>query len=324
MGVEPRTVSELGEAGLIALVTSHLPRPPAGELWSGDDTAAISARPGATLFTTDTMVEGEDFDLAYCSGFDLGWKAVAVNVSDVAAMGGRPAHAVATLALPPSTPVALADGIGRGLAAAARRWDVAVVGGDVSAAPLVTLGVALLGEPAEWGPVRRDGARPGDALCVTGSVGGSWGGLELLRLGLGDRSPALVRRHLRPEARLDEGRALAGSGATAMIDLSDGFAVDLVRLMRASGTGCRVDPGAIPVDPALGVLVDLGIVREDQLLRGAILGGEDFELLAAVSHGAAAPGTVVGEVTPGPSLEIGGRDLEELGRSEGWDHLRGR
>lgn len=326
MTSDARTVSELGEAGLIALVTSYLPRPPANELWAGDDAALISLAAGDTIVTTDTMVEGHDFDLAYCDGFDLGWKVVAANVSDVAAMGGRPTHAVATLALPPSAPVALVDGIGRGLAAAADRWDVAVVGGDVSAAPVVILGVTLLGTAGGGRTVPRSGARPGDLLCVTGSLGGAWAGLQLLRAGRREASPALVERQLRPQARVEEGRALSEAGATAMIDVSDGLAVDLTRLMKASGTGCAVDPAVVPLDPDLGALVETGLLGAGELLVGAILGGEDFELLATLPPDAAPPEgvTVVGEVTREPALRLGDDDLEELGRNEGWDHLRGR
>jgi thiamine-monophosphate kinase len=319
VSAEARTVSELGEAGVIELVRSFLPRPPANELWSGDDAALVSLPEGRALVTTDTLVEGEDFDLSYCTGFDLGWKAVAVNVSDIAAMGGTPSHAVATLALPASTPVDLVEGIGRGLAAAAERWASAVVGGDLSAAPVVSLGITLLGAPGER-VVTRGGARPGDRICLTGTIGGSWGGLTLLRAGRGEEAPALVERHLRPQARVAEGTALARLGATAMIDVSDGFAVDLARLMNASGTGCVVDPAAVPVDPALDAL------DEEDLLKGAILGGEDFELLATLPPGVEPPDgvTVVGEVTGGAALRFGDDDLEELGRNEGWDHLRGR
>jgi thiamine-monophosphate kinase len=318
---ETRTVSELGEAGLIAQVASYLPAPPPGEVWSGDDAAVFDPPADRALMTTDTLVEGADFDLSYCEGFDVGWKAVAVNVSDVAAMGGRPTHAVATLGLPPSTPVAVVDGIGRGLAAAAAEWDLAVVGGDVSSAPVILIGLTVIGSAEE--PVLRSGARPGDLICVTGTIGGASGGLELLRRGLGDRSPELVERHLRPRARLHEGRRLAALGATAMIDVSDGLAVDLTRLMKASGTGCRVDPAAVPVDPALDALVDAGLVRTGDLLRSAILGGEDFELLATLPDRRDAPVTVIGEVTDDAALRFGDDDLEELGR-HGWDHLRDR
>lgn len=315
MTPDERTVSELGELGVVDLVTSYLPPPPTGELWSGDDAAVVAG----TLVTTDTMVEGEDFDLSYCSGFDLGWKLVAVNASDVAAMAGTPRHAVATLAFRPSTPVELVDGIARGMAEAAGRWGVALVGGDLSAAPLLVASLTMIGEP---GPrvVTRDGARPGDRVVVTGTIGGSWGGLKLLRAGRGDEAPALVERHLRPQARVEEGRRLGELGATSMIDVSDGFAVDLTRLMRASRTGCAVDPAAVPLHPALDVL------GETDVLKGAILGGEDFELLATLPPGAEAPEgvTIVGEVTKDTALRFGDDDLEELGRSHGWDHLRGR
>ena len=322
MSAEARTVSELGESGLIELVAAHLPPAPPNELWTGDDAALISLPIAGAIVTTDVLVEGQDFDLSYCGGFDIGWKALAVNVSDIAAMAGRPTHSVAMLTLPPHTPVTLVSGIARGLAAAAGRWGVAVVGGDVSAGPVVSLGFTLLGVPAGRRVVARRGARAGDLVCVTGSLGGSWGGLQLLRSGRGDESPALVERHLRPAARVDEGRALSDAGATAMIDVSDGFAVDLTRLMSASGTGCVVDPAAVPLDPELRVLG----LRDADLLRGAILGGEDFELLATLPPDAPPPAgvTVVGEVTEEPSLRFGDEDLAELGREHGWDHLRGR
>lgn len=311
---------------MIDLVRSFLPPPPAGELWSGDDAAAISLAGAAALVTTDTMVEGYDFDLSYARGFDLGWKAVAVNVSDVAAMGGTPTHAVATLMLPPSTEIDLVADIAEGLAAAGRRWRTALVGGDLSAAPLLSLGLTAIGEPGPDGIVTRSGARPGDSICVTGSLGGAWGGLAFLRAGRAGEAPDLVARHLRPEARVDEARALAALGATAMIDVSDGFAIDLGRLMAASGTGCDVDPAAVPLDPALPRLVDTGLEREGDLLRGAILGGEDFELLVTLPPDVEPPEgvTVVGAVTEGAALRFGDDDLEELGRNEGWDHLHGR
>lgn len=312
---EARTVSELGESGVIRLLTSSFPPPPEGELWSGDDAAVVAG----SIVTTDFMVEGEDFHLGYCSGFDLGWKVLAVNVSDVAAMGGRPSYAVGMLALPDTTPAELVEEIGRGLAAAAREWGLAVVGGDLSAAPLLMIGVTLIGAPGDR-VVTRDGARPGDRVCVTGSIGGSRGGLTLLQAGRGNESPALVERHLRPRARLEEGLALARAGASAMIDLSDGFAIDLTRLMRASGAGCVIDPGKVPVDPALAALGD------EDVLTGAILGGEDFELLATLPPGVEPPAhvTIVGEVTEERSLWLGDVDLEKLGRERGWDHLLGR
>ncbi|HEX2296118.1 MAG TPA: thiamine-phosphate kinase [Actinomycetota bacterium] len=297
---------------MIALLTSRLPGPPPGELWSGDDAAVVRG----AIVTTDTMVEGHDFDLSYCSGSDVGWKALAVNVSDVAAMAARPAYGVGTLALPASTRVELVEGLAGGLAAAAREWDVALVGGDISAAPVVMIGITLIGEPGER-TVTRSGARPGDRICLTGSIGGSSAGLTLLREGRGDESRALVERHLRPRARVEEGLALAEAGATAMIDVSDGLAIDLTRLMRASGAGCVVDPSAVPLDPALGRAAEV---------KDAILGGEDFELLATLPPDAEPPEgvTIVGEVTEGPALLFGDEDLEELGRERGWDHLRGR
>ena len=324
----PETVSELGEAGVIALFTAHLPPPPVGEIWSGDDAAFV--RTGArTLVTTDLLVEDVDFNMSYCNGYDVGWKAMAVNVSDIAAMGGRPTRAVGALALPTATDAAVVGDIARGLAAAARTWEVDLIGGDVSSARELSIGITLLGEP--WGdaPVTREGASPGDVLCITGSVGSSWGGLVLLRGGASPDDPAarsLIERHLHPQPRVQESRRLVAAGATAMIDVSDGLAIDLLRLMEASGTGCDVDPRAVPVDPNLAVLRSVDGMENLDVEEGAILGGEDFELLVtlppAALDAAGSDVAVIGEVTSG-GCRFGGRDLKEIGR-KGWDHLRGR
>jgi thiamine-monophosphate kinase len=174
--------------------------------------------------------------------------------------------------------------------------------------------------------VLRSGARPGDAICVTGALGGAAGGLIALREGLD--APGLTRRQLRPEARVEEGVGIARAGATAMIDLSDGLAVDLVRVMEASGTGCEVDVDSIPVDEGLAALANAAAP-----LELAILGGEDFELLFTMSEQAlgtlraAAIGpeiaiTRIGTVTDGEA-RLGGDALSEW-KERGWDHLLNR
>ncbi|HEX2049356.1 MAG TPA: thiamine-phosphate kinase [Actinomycetota bacterium] len=337
MAGDARTVSEAGELELVARITARL-APPS---WPRDD-AAVVASPGDTLLcTTDALVEGVDFDFSYCTGADVGWKALAVNVSDVAAMGGAPAYAVAALSLRPDVAVAVVDEIVDGLEAAAARWGVAVVGGDVGEARDVALSVTVVGSPSATGPVGRSGARPGDALCVTGALGGAAGGLAALRA-LGRTAPAgapravataldrLRARHLRPEARVEEARALAGAGARAMIDVSDGLAVDLGHLTRASGTGCDVDRDAVPVDADLGAVGRMLPATRDAL-ELPLLGGEDFELLAAlpperVGDARAALAhlgtelTAIGSITSGDAM-LAGRPLEDW-RRLGWEHLR--
>lgn len=319
MGPDPAVVGDLGESGLLARIAARMARD--DPAWIGDDAAVLPAEHGALLFAIDGLQEGVDFDLAYAGAADVGWRSVAVNLSDVAAMGGEPLHLVTALNLPRTTPVAWVDEFLEGSIAAAREWNATLVGGDLGRAPEIGVTVAILGRAEP--PVLRSGARPGDLLCVTGTLGGSAAGLQLLR-GSGGPAPdhPLARRHLRPRARVAEGATLARAGATAMIDVSDGLGLDLLRLMRASGTGCRVDPAAIPVDPA---------IRERRdALDLALHGGEDYELLAAIPGAgfeaarAAVDGalTVIGRVTEG-GRAIGDETLDEE-EGLGWDHLRNR
>ena len=316
-------VSELGEERVVDLLRERFSAADV-TVGIGDDAAVFDA-PGERLaFTTDTMVESVDFDLGYFSGVDLGFKAVAINVSDIAAMGGAPAEALATLCLPPRATIGFVQDVAEGIAQAADRWRVRPVGGDISSASSVTLGIALLGSVQQ--PHLRSGAAPGDAICVTGCLGGARGGLELLR-----RDPAasgsLVDRHRRPQARLAEADALAPFRVTAMIDVSDGCLVDLARLMRASRVGCSVDPAAIPTDPALGEATGL------DPMEAALFGGEDFELLFTLPEDRVQPAadavgatgtsvTRIGTVTDGERL-LGGVRLEEM-EERSWDHLRNR
>src|SRR5438093_8927896 len=182
-----RTVSEIGEAGLIHRISAVLPKPDAGEAWIGDDAAVLSWDSGRLLFSVDALVEGVDFDLAYCDGSDVGWKAVASNVSDIAAMGGRPRYALGTLVVPVETDLGVVDDIFRAMSDAARGWGLSLVGGDISRGDQISVSVAIVGEPLGE-PVYRSGAAAGEAICVTGSLGGAAGGLLALRHGLLDRA----------------------------------------------------------------------------------------------------------------------------------------
>jgi thiamine-monophosphate kinase len=329
-------LGDLDEDAVIARIAARLERPHPGETWSGDDAAVVTVPGREALFTTDSLVEGVDFQLAWVSGEDVGWKAMAVNASDIAAMGGRPSHAVVTLCVHPATEIALLDGLVDGIIAAGRRWGISLVGGDLSRGRELVVGVAMLGSVGAGAPVLRSTARIGDALCVTGSLGGAAGGLIALRRGASGRERKgavwrLVERQARPKARVAEGLELAASGATAMIDLSDGLAVDLTRLVAASGVGCEVDPERVPVDADLtGALAD-GALGEIDARETAIIGGEDFELLFTVDPqrveevtGALAPLgcsiTRIGVVSHGAS-RIGDTSLE-VWRQRGWDHLR--
>lgn len=281
------------------------------------------------LLTVDMLVESVDFERRYCSGADLGWKAVAVNASDIAAMGGRPLHAVAALALGPEVELGYFDAVLEGLLDAAAHWRLTLAGGDLSRADGMMLSVTMTGMCA-GAPVLRSGARPGDAICVSGTLGGSAGGLYVLTNDLpAEEHSALVQRHLRPEARVEAGRLIAQHGASAMIDVSDGLALDLLRVMEASGTGCAVDGQSVPVDPDLYVLE--GQPDLPPALELALTGGEDYELLFtvpeerldALERSVTATGTMVtriGTVTDG-APELDGEPLADR-KELGWDHLQ--
>ncbi len=259
----PRRPVRLNEETLIARFRRALNggRGPGVRVGIGDDTAVLEAAPRRggreRLFTTDMLVEGRHFRLGEASAYQIGRKALAVNLSDIAAMGGRPTHAVAALGLPARTSARFVDGLARGLAAAARASGTVIVGGDTNGSDRLVISVALLGEA--WGPraVTRSGARPGDVLFVTGALGGSYAS----------------RRHLNFRPRLTEARYLAARfRVRAMMDLSDGLAADLPRLAAASGVGARVLAEAVPVHrDARGSL------------KAALADGEDFELLFALS-----------------------------------------
>ena len=316
-------LNELGEDAVVAMLRAAFPAAP-DTIGIGDD-AAVFDSPGERLvFTTDTMVESVDFERGYFSGIDLGWKALAINVSDIAAMGGTPGFALATLCAPPETEVGFVEDVVAGLAAAADEWGVRLVGGDLSAAAEIALGIALLGSADR--PVLRSGAKVGDAICVTGSLGGAHGGLELLGRDPASSGP-LVDRHRRPRARLNEARVLSDFGVTAMIDVSDGVVIDLIRLLRASDVGCSVEPSTLPIDPALDQVTGLDPIE------AALFGGEDFELLLTLPEGELQPAgeavraagsvlTKIGTVTVG-ERRFGDAALEEM-EERSWDHLRNR
>ncbi|MDQ3662650.1 MAG: thiamine-phosphate kinase [Actinomycetota bacterium] len=327
-------MGEVGERALIRRITERLPAAPEGELWAGDDAAVITAGQTHFVLTIDTLTDKLDFDLSRSSGNDAGWKAMAANVSDIAAMGATPRHAVVSLSLPPDTAMAVADGIAAGLAEAAERWRVGLAGGDVGAASELSITIAMTGEVGPHGPVLRSGAAAGHALCVTGFLGGAAAGLRCLQGSL-EREPQahekrLRARQLRPQARPEAGLRLAGL-ASAMIDVSDGLAVDLANLLDASAAGCEIDPEEIPVDPDILLLAAQSGWEELDPLLLALTGGEDYELLFALeetaldSAGAALRELGVGMTRIG-TVVTGGRRVgtEELDhfRSLGWQHLQ--
>jgi thiamine-monophosphate kinase len=283
----------------------------------GDDCALLRLTAGVeTLVTTDMLMDGRHFRLDPDGAEAVGYKALAVNLSDIAAMAGVPVAAVVAVALPRAQAVAVAQGLHAGMLPLAERFGVDLVGGDTNAwdGPLV-IGVTVLGEATPRGPVRRAGAQPGDVIFVTGPLGGS-----------------LLGRHLRPEPRIAEALALhATAPIRAMIDLSDGLSSDLGHILDESGRrGAILDADAIPIHPDARVAAD----RDGRSpLDHALNDGEDFELCCVVPHDVSdhlthappAPSIVhrVGVVTERPGLWLRATDgtLNPL-PPRGFDHLR--
>jgi thiamine-monophosphate kinase len=313
-----------GEFALIERFTRALPLRGAGVVVGpGDDAAVLRLRRGEDLVATvDAVVEGVHFDGRF-SAADVGWKALAVNLSDLAAMGARPLHALVALALPPGTPARRVLGLARGLGACARAHGTAVVGGNVTRARELSVTVTVLGAVPAGRALLRSGARAGDLLAVTGTLGDA-------ALGLAPGAPrALALRQRRPTPRLAAGRALARV-AHAGVDVSDGLAQDVGHLCRASGVGAIVEAARLPLSPAYRRAAR----RLADPLAPALGGGEDYELAVAIppaalarARAAAARGgtrlTVVGRFVAGRGVRVLGRAGETVRTPAGHDHLGG-
>jgi thiamine-monophosphate kinase len=338
---EPRLRDE-GEFELIALLAERLRRAGAGHrsasevaVGIGDD-ASVTVPEAATATSTEALVDGVHFRRDTATPRSIGRKALAVALSDLAAMGARPGEAYVALGIPSDLEreacIELYDGLGEG----AVESGTAVLGGDVTRSPVLLLAVTVVGHASGADQlVGRDGASPGEALAVTGQLGGAAAGLLLLeRPALAaslDRNLAadLVRRQLEPTPRLGAGAALASHGATAMIDVSDGLGADAAQLAAASGVRAELELDRLPVQPGVRETAAAAELDEHDL---AAAGGEDYELLAALpkdrvadaTAAAAAAGielTVIGKTAPGQGVEVRAPDGSTRAPA-GFDHLR--
>ncbi|GGH39717.1 thiamine-phosphate kinase [Microbacterium album] len=319
---EDPTVGQLSEGEILRRIAARTGRAAAAHVGPGDDAAVVAAPSGSVVATTDTLVHGPDFRLAWSSGYDLGWKAAAVNLADIAAMGARPTGLLVALAMPDDTRISFVESIADGLreACAALAPGCAVVGGDLTVSPTLTLAVTALGDTEGRPPVLRSGATPGDVLAVAGELGLAGRGLAVLfdrfrdpagtpvpvdatRLQAGD--PEALAAQLRPAPPIGLGPVAAVAGATAMMDVSDGLGLDARRLADSSDVTLELDASALGDDP-----------------RAAIEGGEDHALLATFAGEALPPGfRVIGRVVErgDAPLRIDGKPY---GGPGGWDPYR--
>jgi thiamine-monophosphate kinase len=311
------SVAELGEFGLIARIISGRELPPGIVLGPGDDAAVLLAADGRVVVTTDVLVEGVHFRLDWSTPHQVGRKAVAANVADLAAMGAVPTALVVGLAVPGRTAVSTVDGLSAGMWDEADRAGAGIVGGDVVSSEQLVVSVTALGDLQGRAPVTRSGARPSDVLGLCGRLGWSAAGLAVLRRGL--RSPlAVVGAHRVPEPPYGAGPQAAEAGATAMIDVSDGLLADAGHLARASGVGINIDSAALPV---AATLVEAALALGADARHWALTGGEDHALLACFPAGVALPAgwTVLGVVGQGSGVTVDGQAHDVF--PVGWEHF---
>jgi len=341
--VEKPTVGECGEFVLIDRISNLLPpvREPAKQ-GIGDD-AAVICQPGkeALLVTTDMLVEGIHFDCSFISAADLGCKALAVNLSDIAAMGGIPTCCFLGLGLPPSLPLDWFKDFITGMLDTAGHHEVQLLGGDTVASGQITIAITMHGRAAEADIVYRKGAKPGDRIYVSGTLGDSALGLQLLRQGKRpdmNGKPAesfLMNRHRRPQPRIQLAQRLAETHlASSMLDVSDGLLGDLDHILVASGClGAEIILDRLPLSPAYQKLQSLDLL--DGYLP-ALTGGEDYELLftlpAEREDGLAGiamePGVALRcigsiEEKAGIRLKLSGGQLFSADDLHGYDHFAG-
>jgi thiamine-monophosphate kinase len=332
-----RNLGSLGEFGLISALPAWLPAGPGTLVGIGDDAAVLATPDGRVVATTDFLLEGRHFRRDWSQAADVGHKAAARSLADVAAMGAVPTGVLVALAAPADLPVSWLQSFTEGLAAECGRAGASVIGGDTARADTVLLAVTALGDLAGRAPVLRGGARPGDVVAVCGPLGHAAAGLALLNAGL--REPAdLVAAQLRPTPPYDAGPEAAAIGATAMIDTSDGLLADLGHLADASHAQINIKSAFVRTSsgfPALTAVrqqfpepeaAEPEAAEPDQALTWALTGGEDHSLVATFPPGAALPARwhMIGEVRArpavlDPAVVVDGRAWSGVA---GWDHFR--
>lgn len=333
-------VKGIGEFGLIEELKRLLPSPPQQlVLGVGDDAAIWRTRSRMQIATTDTLVQNVHFKANKATWYEVGWKAIAVNLSDIAAMGGIPRYALITIGLPPDASVEDVLEMYRGMVQIATRFETTLAGGDTVSSPASTfVTVAVIGDtlagPGDGSYLTRSSCKPKDLICVTGTLGASAAGLHMLLSDLAlptENAEVLRAAHLHPVPRVREGQVLVASGVKAAMDISDGLVGDLEKMCAASGVGARLWEDKIPVHPLVSQHFPGGA------LDMALYGGEDYELLFAapvdvvdrvareLNRLRVTPCTVVGEATSenaGRVVLVAKDGSERPTAKGGYDHFR--
>ena len=331
-------VSELGEFGLIDLLAKMVNSSPGSQasrqqliIGIGDDAAAWYGDASTQLATVDSFIQDVHFSLGIASWNELGWKALAANLSDIAAMGSIPRYALVSLALPDYTEVDDVTALYKGMIELAQEFGVAIIGGDTSSAPLVAITITILGNAKNGDKhiLTRSAAEPGEKVAVTGELGAAAAGLEMLNKQLQfnpEATTCLKNAYLHPYPRITEGQLLVDQGVKTAIDISDGLISDLNHICKASQVSARIEIDRVPIQPT--VKANFG----DKSLELALSGGEDYELLFTASakiinkvrRAASCPITIIGEIVADRIGEVTLIDRKgnpfNLGKA-GWEHF---
>jgi len=329
-------VSEIGEFGLIDLLSKMIsdsetpqPGPHSPAIGIGDDAAAWQGDPAIQLATVDTMVQNIHFSLETTPWEELGWKSMSINLSDIAAMGGKPDFALVALALPETVQVEEVTLLYQGMLEAARLFNLSIIGGNLSRSPVVSVTITIIGSSPEGKLLHRSTAIPEDMVAITGYPGSAAAGLEMLTQNRSfeqDTAAYLRSAFLHPVPRIIEGNILVKHDITTAIDTSDGLLADLRHICKASHVGARIDTSLLPVHES---------VREsygERATEVALSGGEDYELLFTgtsekidkIRSSMSCPVTIIGEITEGEPGKIdlidAGGNTVEINRT-GWEHF---
>jgi len=333
-------IYELGEFGLIELLADIVDRTknPRDISWQrlligiGDDAAAWQGDSSIQLATTDSLIQDTHFDLNITTWEELGWKAIAVNLSDISAMGGIPIFALISLALPGELETGCISGLYQGMAQIANQFGVAIVGGNIASASKTMITVTVLGSLESKSALTRSAAVPGDQVAVTGYLGLSAAGLKMLKQKLSfdaETSQLFRRAHLQPIPRIKEGQVLLRHEVRAAIDISDGLITDLTHICKASKVSAKINKDSVPIH----TILQSNFKSDCQQL--ALSGGEDYELLFTASsqvinqikQAISCPVTVIGEITEGTPGQVTLSDA--AGKSipwqqGGWEHFKSK